>query len=234
MNEYFQLSSCEHTSVHMNEYLFVRAWSVAVFERKAIIDLAPQVRLSLSTGSVRSWSASMLQIRNVKFGGKVALISGKCLISVLWNPTQIRESYKSWKNTVWTHCTVRWFAPRSVRGLSAGYPSSCTWHVPLSAAELIHSVRRHSETVANRQWRLKSLALSFRQFKTRRDHSSILDRAKPKNQYFAQTHLPKTTPSADPKHTRRRLPPPSLPQMCERVPVNIYKYLYLSFQSFFW
>ena len=64
----------------VNEYLLVKvSVNYCISESKAIIDLAPQVRISFSSGSVRSCSASMLWTRNVKFGRKVAWYQGNVL-----------------------------------------------------------------------------------------------------------------------------------------------------------
>lgn len=72
------------------EYFFVK-WSITAFESKAIIDFAPRVRHSFSSGSVRSCSASMPWTRNVKFGRLPAIreVSYTSLVKPQSNPRKL-------------------------------------------------------------------------------------------------------------------------------------------------
>lgn len=76
----------------VNKYLLVKVLvNYYISESKAIIDLAPQIKPSFSSGSVRSCSASILWTRNVKFGRKVSWYRGNVLYTCCETPLKSKE-----------------------------------------------------------------------------------------------------------------------------------------------
>lgn len=89
--------SQSYACVCVNEYLFVKVslWIIITVIRTVFLrvtDLAPQGRLSFSSGSVRSYSASMLWTRNVKFGRNGAWDQGNALYTSCETPLKSKEA----------------------------------------------------------------------------------------------------------------------------------------------